>query len=59
MASRSKEQLMARMKEIEAALLSLQKDFKDIKRRAKGAVADGVQKRDAKKIEDLRKQLGI
>jgi chromosome segregation ATPase len=59
MISRSKEQLMARMKEIEEALSSLREEFKEIKKRSRSAVEDGLRKRDEKKIEDIRKQLGL
>ena len=55
--SKKAERLLKRLTEIETELKTLQNDFCDIKKRTRTALVDGLRKRDAKKIDEIRKQL--
>lgn len=59
MASRTKAQLLARMKEIEASLSSVQKDIHGIKARSMKLRKAAIEKGDKKKIEEIRKRIGL
>jgi hypothetical protein len=51
--------LEKRMQEIDVELQKLRSAFRDIKVRSKTAVGGGLQRRDQKKIEEIRKKLGL
>jgi hypothetical protein len=48
-----------RLREIGKELDRLQAEFLSIKKQAKDGVLNVMKKRDGKKIEDIRKQLGL
>ena len=55
----AKPELQARLQKIEIELKKLQSDFRDVKVRAKQALLEGLRRRDAKKIDEIRKRIGL
>jgi molecular chaperone GrpE (heat shock protein) len=54
-----KAELQAQLKEVELQLKSLTQQFAGIKKRAGESVSSSRKRADARKISELRKQLGI
>lgn len=54
-----KEKLIIQLKEIERQLKTLQRQFLDIKKRAGGSVSVARKRADARRLSEIRKQLGL
>ncbi|GEM_PF-5668681 len=59
MATNTKSQLLAQLKEVEKQLKAFQKQFRDIKKRVGKAVSAARNRSDARKLSDLRKKIGL
>lgn len=56
---KKREEIRKRLGEIEAELKSLQKQFRNIKKHARGAVEKAIRRRDTHKLEETRKRLRL
>lgn len=54
-----KAELQAQLKEVELQLKALQRQFVDIKKRAGGSVSAARKRADARRLSEIRKQLGL
>lgn len=57
--AKRREELRKRLIETEAEIKALQQNFRDIKKRARGAIEGAITRDDARKLEALRKQLNL